>query len=123
MVSAVQTYDDQNPFAKILRGELPATVIAENDYAISFNDIAPLAPVHVLVIPKLAVCNLHEFTTTATPEQAKGFFAVVDQTITALGLRNKPYNIFASTGEGAGQDVFHFHMHIISGRLMKDAIS
>ena len=112
-------YDNNNVFARIIRGELPARKIAENEHAISFHDIAPLAPVHVLVIPKLPVTSLHGFAAIVSPERAKGFTDVIGETIKTLGLEDKPYNIFSSIGAAAGQEVFHFHLHIVSGKPLR----
>ena len=70
-------YDDQNIFAKILRGEIPNSTVYENEHALAFKDIAPQAPVHVLVIPKGAYVSIDDFAANASAEEQAGFFAAV----------------------------------------------
>lgn len=108
------SYDDQNIFAKILRGEIPNTTVFENDYALAFNDIAPQAPVHVLVIPKGAYVSLDHFARNATAQEQTGFFAAVAEVCAITGVE-AGFRAITNTRTHGVQDVPHFHMHIIGG--------
>ena len=109
-------YDDSNIFAKILRGEIPCNKVYEDDYALAFNDIRPLAPVHVLVIPKGRYVSLDEMCALAEPAFVGGFFRAVAETARVLGVIGSGYRILANNGEHAHQEVLHFHVHIFAGR-------
>jgi histidine triad (HIT) family protein len=108
-------YDRDNVFAKILRGEIPCRRAYEDDYALAFHDINPLAPVHVLVIPKGDYVSLDDFTAQAPADQIAGFFRAVGETARVLGLREKGYRVLANTGAHGQQEVPHFHVHIFGG--------
>ena len=115
-VSGLGPYDQANVFARILRGELPCNRVYEDDFAIAFHDIAPRAPVHVLVIPKTPHVSLADFTASATPGQIAGFFAAVGRVAKQLGLEEAGYRILANMGANGHQEVPHFHVHIFGGR-------
>ena len=108
-------YDDNNIFAKILRGEIPCAKVYEDEHVLAFNDIAPKAPVHVLVIPKGAYISIDEFGAKASPEEIKGFFAAVDKIAAEKGLKEGGFRCIANTGLNGGQEVPHFHIHILGG--------
>ena len=107
-------YDDQNIFAKILRGDIPISTVFENDHARAFNDIAPQAPVHVLVIPKGAYVSLDHFARDASAEEQAGFFAAVAEVCKITGV-DDGFRAIANTRTHGVQDVPHFHLHIIGG--------
>lgn len=107
---------DSNPtiFGKILRGEIPCTKVYEDAEFLAFHDIAPKAPVHVLVIPKTHLEGLQD----AQPgdEQLLGQLMVTANKIaTELGLKDQGYRLITNAGKGAGQEVPHLHLHILSG--------
>jgi len=108
-------YDQSNVFARILRGELPCKRAYEDDHALAFHDINPLAPVHVLVIPKGEYVSMDDFTAQASPEQVAGFFRAIGETARRLGLGEGGYRFLANTGVDANQEVAHFHVHIFGG--------
>ncbi len=108
------SYDDQNIFAKILRGEIPNQTVFENDHALAFNDIAPQAPVHVLVIPKGPYVSLDHFAAEASAAEQAGFFAAVAEVCRITGVKDG-FRAVANTRTHGVQDVPHFHMHIIGG--------
>jgi diadenosine tetraphosphate (Ap4A) HIT family hydrolase len=108
------TYDDQNIFAKILRGEIPNATVYENDHALAFNDISPQAPVHVLVIPKGAYVSLDDFAANASAAEHAGFFAAVAEVCRITNV-DEGFRAIANTRTHGVQDVPHFHMHIIGG--------
>ncbi len=109
------TYDDQNIFAKILRGEIPNKTVYENDFALAFADIAPQAPVHVLVIPKGPYMSLDHFSLDASPEEQVGFFQAVAEVCKISGLEDGFRGVSNTRSHGV-QDVPHYHMHILGGR-------
>jgi diadenosine tetraphosphate (Ap4A) HIT family hydrolase len=115
-VPGLGPYDPQNVFARILRGELPCRKIYEDDYALAFHDIAPQAPIHVLVIPKTPHVSLADFASTAPAETVAGFFAAVARVARQLDLEEPGYRILANMGRHAHQEVPHFHVHIFGGR-------
>ncbi len=108
-------YDDDNVFAKILRGDLPCKKAFENEHALAFHDIAPMAPVHVLVIPKGAYRSMDDFSSQASADEICGFFRAVGEVARQLGLAENGYRLIANTGVYGRQEVPHFHMHIFGG--------
>lgn len=109
-------YDSNNIFAKILRGEIPCNKIVENEFALAFHDIAPAAPTHILVIPKGAYVSFHDFAANASAEVIAGFFQTVQQVAVQAGVDASGYRLLANHGADAGQEVPHFHVHILGGR-------
>lgn len=111
------TYDDQNLFAKILRGEIPNKTIFEDDYALAFHDIAPQAPIHGLVIPKGPYVSLDHMCLHATPEELAGFMQAVGKTVEVLEL-DAGFRTIANTRGHGMQEVPHLHFHILGGQRM-----
>ncbi len=114
--TSAMAYDDQNVFAKILRGEIPNKTVYEDDFALAFHDIQPQAPVHVLVIPKGPYVNLDDFSRDAPVSLQAGFWRAVGETARQLGLVDGGYRILANNGADAHQEVPHLHVHIFAGR-------
>ena len=110
------TYDRNNIFARILRGELPCKKVYEDEFALAFHDINPQAPVHVLVIPKGEYVSNMDFSATAPSETIAGFWRAVGTVARELGLEEDGYRLVANNGANGGQVVFHFHVHIVSGK-------
>lgn len=109
--------DNDTIFGKILRGEIPCDQVYEDDRALAFRDINPGAPVHVLVIPKEHVVNLFE----AEEDQAEllGHLMLVAAKVARQeGLEESGFRLVANNGAGAGQSVFHLHLHVIGGRAL-----
>jgi histidine triad (HIT) family protein len=115
-VSGLPPYDEQNIFARILRGEIPCRKVYEDEWALAFHDIAPQAPIHVLVIPKQPYCSFADFSATAGAEEIAGFFRAVGKIARDLGLEAPGYRLLANMGEHSGQEVPHFHVHLFGGR-------
>jgi histidine triad (HIT) family protein len=109
-------YDTDNIFAKILRGEIPCDKVYENDHAIAFNDIAPQAPVHILVVPKGAYVSMGDFSSHATDAEIAGLIRAVGHVAKEAGLEDPGYRILANHGVDAHQEVPHFHVHVFGGR-------
>ena len=110
------TYDSENIFAKILRGEIPCNKVHEDDHALAFHDINPQAPTHVLVIPKGAYVSNADFTANASDAEIAGFLRAVGQVARELGLEAPGYRILANHGADSGQEVPHYHVHVFGGR-------
>ncbi len=111
-------YDQNNIFAKIMRGEIPCKKVYEDEYCFAFHDIQPAAPVHVLVLPKGEYISFHDFSEKAGVEQVGNFFKSVQKIASILGVEKGGYRTIFNTGKDASQTVFHFHVHILAGKLM-----
>ena len=111
------SYDDQNIFAKILRGEIPNKTVYENDYALAFEDIAPQAPVHVLVIPKGPYVSLDHFARDATLQEQAGYMQAVAE-VCRISDVGDGFRAISNTRTHGVQDVPHYHMHILGGRQL-----
>ena len=108
-------YDDQNIFARILRGEIPCNKVDECKHTLSFEDIQPQAPVHILVIPKGAYLDMADFAVRASEEEQAAFVAALGRVAVLVGLSEKGFRLIANTGQNGHQDVPHLHMHILGG--------
>ena len=108
-------YDDGNVFARILRGEIPCKKVYEDEFALAFHDINPLAPVHVLVIPKGRYVSFADFAAMADDETVAGFFKAANTVARELGLEPSGYRILANTGRDGNQEIDHFHLHVFGG--------
>jgi diadenosine tetraphosphate (Ap4A) HIT family hydrolase len=116
-------YDDQNIFAKILRGEIPSQKVYEDEWAFAFNDIAPQAPVHILVIPKGAYVSWDDFSARAPAEEIAGFMRAVGHVARQAGLVEPGYRLLANVGSDGGQEVAHLHVHLFAGKPLGRMIS
>jgi diadenosine tetraphosphate (Ap4A) HIT family hydrolase len=114
-IDATQPYDDANIFARILRGEIPAKRVYEDDHAFAFHDIAPQAPVHVLVIPKGAYVSWDDFSARAPDAEIAGFVRAVGHVAREHGLVEPGYRLLANVGGHGGQEVPHLHVHLFGG--------
>ena len=117
-IDATLPYDDANVFARILRGELPADIVYEDEWALAFHDIAPVAPVHVLVIPKGAYVSWDDFSAKASAEEIAGFVRAVGQVARESGLVESGYRLLVNLGMEAGQEIPHLHVHLFGGKLL-----
>ena len=114
-VTGLDPYDPQNIFAKILRGEIPNKTVFEDEHVLAFHDIAPQAPVHVLVIPKGAYVSARDFAARASDAEIAGFWRAVGRVAAELGLEQAGYRLLTNHGINAGQEVPHFHVHLFGG--------
>jgi histidine triad (HIT) family protein len=115
-VSGLPPYETDNIFARILRGEIPAKKVYEDEWAFAFHDINPQAPTHILVIPKGAYCSFADFSASASDAEIVGFNRAVGKIAHDLGLEAPGYRILANMGSHGGQEVPHFHVHLFGGR-------
>ncbi len=113
-------YDDQNVFAKILRGEIPSKRVLETEHCLAFHDIAPKAPVHVLVIPKGPYVNADHFGAEASEAELADFARAVSQVARETGVAESAggagYRLVSNAGADGVQEVPHFHVHVLGGR-------
>ena len=117
-IDATLPYDDGNIFARILRGEISNRTVYEDDWALAFHDIAPQAPVHVLVIPKGAYVSWDDFSARASEAEISGFIRAVGHVARELGLVAPGYRLLANIGGDGGQEVPHLHVHLFGGQML-----
>lgn len=116
-------YDENNIFAKILRGEIGCEKVYEDEHVLAFNDINPKAPVHILVIPKGKYIAIDDFGANASAEEIKAFYAAVAKIAEEQNLREDGFRVICNTGLNGGQEVPHFHAHILGGRQLGPMLS
>jgi diadenosine tetraphosphate (Ap4A) HIT family hydrolase len=114
-IDPTQAYDDNNIFARILRGELPSSKVYEDEFALAFNDINPLAQVHILVIPKGSYVSWDDFSEKASDAEIAGLTRAVGKVARDAGLVAQGYRVLANIGLRGGQEVPHLHLHIFGG--------
>ena len=117
------TYDSNNIFAKILRKEIPCQVVFEDDKVLAFQDIAQKRKVHVLVIPKSEYVSFQDFVEKAPKEDIAHFFQKVGQISKQLGVVAQGYRLIANHSLWGGQEVPHFHVHILGGEAVGPMVS
>jgi diadenosine tetraphosphate (Ap4A) HIT family hydrolase len=114
-IDATEPYDDTNVFARILRGELPANKVFEDEHVLAFHDINPLAPVHILVIPKGAYVSWDDFSARASDSEIGALVRAVGKVARDAGLVAPGYRVLANVGLNSGQEIPHLHLHIFAG--------
>ena len=117
-VDATLPYDDQNIFAKILRGEIPSRTVYEDEWALAFHDINPQAPIHILVIPKGAYVSWDDFSAKASEAEIAGFIRAVGHVAREQGLVAPGYRLLANAGIDSHQEVPHLHVHLFGGKAL-----
>ena len=122
-IDPTQPYDDDNIFAKILRGEIPSNEVYDDEWAYAFEDINAQAQVHVLVIPKGRYVSWDDFSANAGPEEIAGFVRAVGKVARDLGLVEPGYRMMANIGAHGGQEVPHLHVHIFGGEPLGPMIA
>ena len=121
------SYDDNNIFAKILRGEIPCKKIHEDKYVLAFHDVNPQKKVHVLVIPKGKYVNLDDFSAKASEEEISGLIKGISAVAKKVGVSDEVkgggYRSLVNIGENGGQEVLHLHFHIFGGEKVGKMVS
>jgi diadenosine tetraphosphate (Ap4A) HIT family hydrolase len=117
------TYDNNNIFAKILRGEIPCKKVYEDSHVLAFHDIAPKAPVHILVLPKGAYTDMDDFTKRASTEEIAALFRVLGQIARDNKLDQGGYRVISNCGLNGGQEVPHLHLHLLGGKPIGRMVS
>ena len=109
-------YDDENIFAKIISKKLKTEIIIESEHAIAFNDIAPQAPIHILIIPKGKYIKYDEFINEASKEEVYDFFMLINRLVKINQLEDTGYRLITNAGKNANQEVPHLHFHLLAGK-------
>lgn len=122
-IDPTQPYDEDNVFAKILRGELPCRKVYEDEHALAFHDINPHAPVHILVIPKGKYVSWDDFSERGSEAEIAGFVRAVGKVARDEGLVAPGYRLLANVGPDGGQEVPHLHVHIFGGGALGPMLS
>ncbi len=122
-IDPTQPYDDDNIFAKILRGEIPSNKVYDDEWAYAFEDINAQAQVHVLVIPKGPYVSWDDFSANAGPDEIAGFVRAVGKVARDLGLVEPGYRMMANIGAHGGQEVPHLHVHLFGGEPLGPMIA
>jgi diadenosine tetraphosphate (Ap4A) HIT family hydrolase len=117
------SYDKNNIFAKIIRGEIPATKIYEDEKVLAFLDISKAAPTHLLVVPKAEYIDFMDFTARASADEIANFFTQVNKIAGILNVVDAGFRLIANIGSNAHQTVPHFHVHILAGKKLGPLIS
>ena len=112
------SYDQDNIFAKILRGEIPNKTVYEDEHVLAFEDINPHAPIHVLVIPKGAYTDIHDFYAKGSDAEIIAYNRAIPKIIQQLNIYDDGFRVIANTNANGGQEVPHFHSHILGGRKL-----
>jgi histidine triad (HIT) family protein len=115
-IDATEPYDDNNIFARILRGELPSKTVYEDEHVLAFHDINPLSPTHILVIPRGRYVSWDDFSEKASDAEIAAFVRAVGRIAREAGLVEPGYRVLANAGRDSGQEVPHLHAHIFAGR-------
>ena len=109
------TYDPQNIFARILRGEIPNKTVLDTAHSLAFHDINPAAPVHILLIPKGAYVDFADFAARAAADELVDFHRAAAQICAGL---DQGFRTISNAGLHGMQEVPHYHMHILAGRML-----
>ncbi|MFM9977322.1 MAG: HIT domain-containing protein [Sphingomonadaceae bacterium] len=117
-IDATAPYVDYNIFARILRGELPCSKVLETEHSLAFHDINPLAPTHILVIPKGPYVSWDDFTAKASDAEIVDFVRAVGTVARDAGLVEPGYRLLANIGQHGHQELPHLHVHIFGGRQL-----
>jgi diadenosine tetraphosphate (Ap4A) HIT family hydrolase len=115
-INATKPYDDSNIFARILRGEVPSNRVYEDERVLAFHDINPLAPTHILVIPKGPYVSWDDFSEKASDAEIGALVRAVGKIAREANLVECGYRVLANVGPNSGQEVPHLHLHIFGGR-------
>ncbi len=115
-IDPTRPYDESNIFARILRGELPCSRVYEDEHVLAFNDINPLAPTHILVIPKGAYVSWDDFSQRGSAGEIAALVRAVGKIAREAGLVEPGYRLLANVGLNSGQEVPHLHVHIFGGK-------
>ena len=122
-IDAKQPYDEQNIFARILRGEIPNKTVLETGHSLAFHDINPLAPIHVLVIPKGPYVSWDDFTEKASDGEIADLVRTVGEVARMTGADAQGYRVLSNSGKRGGQEVPHLHVHLFGGAPLGPMLS
>ena len=109
-------YDDNNIFANIINKKFSTEIIMESEHTLAFNDIAPQAPIHILVIPKGKYIKYDDFLNKASKEEILDFFMLINRLVKSNNLENTGYRLITNAGKNGNQEVPHLHFHLLAGQ-------
>ena len=115
-IDSKMPYEEGNIFARILRGELPAKTVLESEHSLAFHDIHPLAPIHVLVIPKGSYVSWDDFAAKASDAEIADFTRTIGRVAAMVGADAQGYRLLSNVGKRGGQEVPHLHVHVFGGQ-------
>lgn len=113
----IKNYNDDNVFNKILKNEIPCKKVFEDDHVLAFHDINPMAPIHVVVIPKQKLCSLDQLSTKGSSKVIIQLIKSIKVIVDCLKIQNG-YRLICNNGFDAGQEVPHVHFHILAGKKL-----
>jgi histidine triad (HIT) family protein len=116
-------YDSHNIFARIIRKEIPAKIVYEDEFVLAFHDIQPKAKTHVLIIPKGAYMSAQDFYAQASSQEIEAFARVTAKLAAELSIEKSGYRLISNHGVNGGQEVPHFHMHLLGGNPLGPMIN
>ncbi len=116
-------YDDNNIFAKILKSEVKFKKIDESNDTLAFLDISPLAPIHILIIPKKPYVNFYNFIKDASALEILDFWNLINLIIEEKSLERTGFRLITNSGKDGNQDVLHFHAHLLGGKNLGKMIN
>lgn len=117
------SYDKNNVFAKIIRGEIPAKKVYEDENTLAFHDLYPATPTHIIIIPKGEYISFDDFIHKASKQEIAEFFLVVRTIARDFGIKETGYRLITNHGADANQTVPHFHVHLLGGKKMGHLLS
>ena len=115
-IDATEPYDENNIFARILRGEIPSKKVYENEHVLAFHDINALSPTHILVIPKGNYVSWDDFSERGSDVEIAAFVRAAGRIARDEGLVEPGYRLLANVGLNSGQEVPHLHVHLFGGQ-------
>ena len=115
-------YDNNNIFAKIIDGKIPCKKIYEDENVLFFEDINPVSKIHILAIPKVKCVNFSDFIANNNEKTISNFFKKINMVIESLGIKESGYRVISNSGIDGGQEVPHFHVHILGGEKIGSKI-
>jgi len=117
------SYDSNNVFAKIIRGEIPSQKVYEDEKVLAFHDITKASPTHILVIPKGEYLDFSDFAAKAKSEEISHFFQKVNEIVKLVEADKSGFRLISNMGPDANQSVSHFHLHILAGKNLGPLIA
>ena len=117
------TYDTDNIFAKIIRGKIPCKKVLDEEHVLAFHDEFPKAPIHILILPKGQYESFTDFSTKASNEEIVAFSRAIGKVVKLMNLEKDGYRVISNVKKFGGQEIYHFHVHIVGGCILGPMLS